>query len=162
MTNSEFRIFIKDWITLVDPNIRLIRRDESGNKPRLPYVDYVVGTRTQMGGANRGAVDNTGESKVTIHKDAIVSLRGHGDASEDILSQIERSLNLNKVLEHFSTNCVGIRGVQLSTTEIPTLLEQTFERQYLYEPVFGYAEEETENVGVIETVEIDPTLNLPS
>ena len=75
----------------------LIKRNTNGTKPVLPYIDYTVGTKTQMGGANRGLVDSLGDSKVKINKDAIVSLRGHGTLSEDI----DRLLEDIETLKYF-------------------------------------------------------------
>lgn len=156
MTPSEFRQFIVSWVSLALPGTLIIRRNENGTRPPLPYLDYIVGTKTQVGQAQRQGTDINGDTNVKVHKDVVISIRGYGDAAEDLLDTLSNSLELDSVRSLFQLNCVANRGEALPVTQIPRLLDETIERRFLYEPIFGYAQEVTENVSYIETV--DPIL----
>ncbi len=161
MNINEFNIFIVDWFKSIHPTVTIIKRNPNARRPKLPYFDYKVTTRSNKGQPDRGYVADDGISGVRIHKDVSISIRGYGYGAEDMLNTLENSLALNSTLELFSINKVGIKSPNMSVTDISVLYEQEWEEQFLFEPVFSYAEEILEDVGFIDTVEIDKTINMP-
>lgn len=152
MTDTEFRQFIVTWVKQASPGIRIIRANENGTRPPLPFVTYEVTTKTKLGQSQVSKADTNGDVEVKQHKDVIVRLNGYGNLSEELLSTLQGSLQLESIKALFVQNCVAIRIDNASITQLPVVLEETIERRFTYEPTFGYAQEVKDNTSYIETV----------
>ncbi len=158
MTITDFREFLKSWANLAIPNVPFIRRNADGTRPPLPYIDFKVSTRRKYGTSERSNPDDEGYITIKIQQDMVISIEGHGDDSEEILEELQLSLETEKIQQFFFVNCVAIRDVNSDIKEIGVLYGVKRERLYLYEPIFGIAMQKREKVGLIETIEIGSNL----
>ena len=164
MTPAELKNFVVLWVETSLPGTLIIPRNSNGVRPTPPFLDYIVTTKTQIGQVQKSGASITGDEVNKQQKTAVVQIRGYGEETEDLLNTLQMKMSLESTLSLFDQYCVGQRGVTLGVTDITTLLDETQESRFLFESIFGYAEEITENVsyiGTIENIVDQSTINPP-
>jgi hypothetical protein len=159
ITYTEIENRIIQWIkrTLIICNISaaVIKANQNGPRPSLPYINMNVTTITKVGQAETPtSTDEFGVGDIKYNEDSSVSLQGFGKGSNDILQALKNSLQKEDTRQYLNSCGLVIRD-DSSITDISLLIDATIEKRYLLEIMFGWGQSDTDTVGFIENVVID-------
>ena len=134
------------------------------NSPR-PTVDYVtlyIASVVQIGRDwIQGPLDNTGSSIDVGDREFTLNLQAYGGDPLTVLENLRSSLQNPSVLDSLKTN--GIAYVNwFPITDTTTLIDSRFEQRASLDLLFRIAQNQTINVGNINTVNVEETILNPT
>lgn len=155
MTEQELKFAIYEWLSS-ELGITVIYADQNAPRPDKPYATIRIISENKLGGNDEGAtVDDDGIQSFCGQREAAVSLNIYGEDAFDSMKLALNSLSKPSILEDFFYNddiAILNKGDILNLTDV---LETEFEERAQMDLLVGYAEEYTDDVGYIETVELN-------
>ncbi|EEV9286084.1 TPA: hypothetical protein L0W28_000469 [Escherichia coli] len=134
--------------------IPVIRANQSGPRPKLPYATYQISARTTIGGDDYGLVDGSGLMPVKGVREGTILVNFYGDEArenaDNLVNAIRKTTSRYLMRRlHLVINATG------SVTDLTALRDDAnFEPMANIDLNFRYTTNYTDDVGLIETVDV--------
>ncbi|EFM0420437.1 TPA: hypothetical protein ACM7AW_000031 [Escherichia coli] len=134
--------------------IPVIRANQSGPRPKLPYATYQISARTTIGGDDYGLVDGSGMMPVKGVREGTILVNFYGDEArenaDNLVNAIRKTTSRYLMRRlHLVINATG------SVTDLTALRDDAnFEPMANIDLNFRYTTNYTDDVGLIETVDV--------
>lgn len=144
-----------NWVTSVLPaNVPAIFFNENSPRPELPYVTLFLNTLTQIGDDFTPRPDIDGDASIIGDREFNIQIQAYGGDPITTLENIRSSLQLDSVLDSLrNDNIVFVQHNPIN--DITGLLDTKFEPRGSMDVLFRIAQSQDDNLGVIETVELE-------
>lgn len=154
MTESEIKSSIYDWFSSAT-GITVIFDDQAeGKRPAKPYGTIRIISQVNVGDQQR-QIDADGIATIAGWRRMLISLNVIGPGAIDYMNDALMSLSKQTVLDDFFWSD-GIAIVDKGPVQnLTTLLETVFEPRAQMDLTISYAQEDTDDVGYIESVEVN-------
>lgn len=147
--------------TVTDPsNVTVIFANQNAPRPAKPYGTILIMSVIRVGqNDEQRETDNYGEMALVGQRQMTVSLNIYGEGAIDYMETLQQSLSKFSVLQNYFGSA-PISILNKSTIQNLTyLLETDFESRAQMDITIGYAVDYTDDVGLIEHVEVVGTVN---
>ena len=153
------RTDLYDWATAVAPmGVRVIWYRPNAPRPDLPYVTLSMLSFSQVGWDYIPRPDTNGDAELTGDREFTLQMQAFGDNAFGILEDIRTSLQKPSVLDTLRDD--GIVFVnQNEITNVTALLDTEWEPRASMDIQFRVAQTAEDDLGKIETVELQEILN---
>lgn len=142
------------WASGVLTGIPVIFFNSNAPRPALPYVTLFLQSLVQIGDDYIPKPDNVGLSEIIGDREFTLNVQVFGGDPITILENLRSSLQKETVLNGLRAN--NIAFVQhFPINDITELLDSRFEPRASMDILFRIAQTDSENNGLIETVEIE-------
>jgi len=163
MTYTELKNTIYSILAQLNPSATIIRADGQGTRPSLPYLTYKIENFESIGMPYfDGETDVSGNENIKYDENFQVTLRGYGLSARDLMKVIKDKLRLNSGIDILVANNIALRELNNPITDISLTIDNTTEKQYLWEIIMGYAEQITDDPDYIANVELIDNINQPN
>ncbi len=130
----------------------VIWADQSAPRPALPYTTLKLGSITEVGGEHYSDVDNNGIQTVLGTRESVLNVQRFGPDSVAAVQTFADKLRLNSNLDKFHVQEIACYDIS-PVTDIAQLLNGiAIEPRASVDLNIRFASDQTDNVGVIETV----------
>lgn len=137
------------------------KRPKGAPEPELPYCTYEFLTSGHLGRSQKGSLDSNGNQQVYEHSEVIFRITAIGVNAYQILTDL--SLALNKTTITDQLNQANLPYSTKSTIRrLPQIISSSWEDRASINITFFTVSETTDNVGLIETVQIIENLKSDS
>lgn len=147
--------------TVTDPsNVTVIFANQNAPRPAKPYGTILIVSSIRVGqNDEQRSTDNYGEMTLIGQRQMTVSLNIYGDGAMDYMETLQQSLSKFSVLQnYFGSAQISILN-KSNIQNLTYLLETDFESRAQMDITIGYAIDYTDDVGLIEHVEVVGTVN---
>lgn len=146
--------------TLIDPFFTepVIWADQTSPRPPLPYVTIRLGVISPIGEPHYSDVDNAGIQTVLAVRESILNVNRFGPDSVASLETFSDKLMLNSNLDKFSVQDISAFDVSAVTDVAQLLNGLAIEPRASVDVSIRWTADQTDNVGIIQTVISDGTL----
>lgn len=159
MTITEIKT---DWFNILTTilttnysDVTIIFSQGNGPRPKLPYIVLKITNRGKTGMADKDRVDaDTGLRLIYQDRNFNIEIRSIGDGSDAILEEIQDYFDTEEGISLLNSYNFAIRN-ENDILDITAEIDKQYDYQFIYEFTVGYRTKQTEDVGFIETVEID-------
>lgn len=140
--------------TLIDPFFTepVIWADQTSPRPPLPYVTLRLGVISPIGEPHYSDVDNAGIQTVLAVRESILNVNRFGDDSVAALETFSDKLMLNSNLDKFSVQDISAFDVSAVTDVAQLLNGLAIEPRASVDVSIRWTADQTDNVGIIQTV----------
>lgn len=161
------RITIEDalysWVS-VSTGATTVFLEQGAPRPATPYMtvkvvsltptglDSLVSVSDPLGPPNEATATYRGDREVSV------SVQGIGPGAMDLCLTAANSLNKQSFVDSLAASGLFRRGLIPAVTDITALLETDYEERAQFDAIFALCDEYTDSVSLIETVEVDGTL----
>lgn len=135
-----------------------IRADQNAPQPSTPYISYKIISVESQNLAEASQVNANGIKTYTQRYDVEVNLNCYGDGAFNILHNLCSRLELQSVRDVLYCNGLNFGYFLNPTSDITELVQKNFEQRATCDLLFTATGEATDNVGLIETIEIEGTV----
>lgn len=144
------------WLSAAITPRPVIFADQDAPQPDRPYATIKVLSENKLGVLDdQSAPNNLGIASLKGHREATIQVQFYGPGAVQLALNARNSLNKSSVLFGlFWTNGIAIVSDD-EVTNVSALLETEIEERALLTLVARYAVEQTDDVGYIETVEVE-------
>lgn len=166
MTETEVRTIFVSWAS-DELGLTLIKSNQAASPPNKPYATISVLSEVSLGQKDEMRdINDSGIADFAGFRDATISLQFYDDVNSSsgktafqFAQEAVRSLNKKSVLDSFFfTDGIAIRQVlPINNTEL--FLDSINEQRAQFDVLIGYVDEFTDDVGFIETVEMESVLD---
>lgn len=148
-----------DWaVSVVPVGVVVVFYQPNAPRPELPYVTLYLNSLMQIGDDYIPKPDNTGEAAMVGDREFNLQIQSYGGDPITLLENVRTSLQKPSVLDTLRTN--GIVFVnQNQINDITALLDTEWERRASMDILFRIAQVDDDDLGVIETVELEEIFN---
>jgi hypothetical protein len=145
---------------LIDPFFTepVIWADQTSPRPPLPYVTIRLGVISPVGEPHYSDVDNAGIQTVLAVRESILNVNRFGPDSVASLETFSDKLMLNSNLDKFSVQDISAFDVSAVTDVAQLLNGLAIEPRASVDVSIRWTADQTDNVGIIQTVISDGTL----
>ena len=144
------------WVTsIVSPTWNVIFYQPNAPRPALPYLTLYISTLNQVGYDSIISPDNAGSSDIVGNREFTLTIQSYSQTEAlNILETLRSSLQMPSVLAALRSN--NIAFVDYNTiNDISAILDTEWEKRGAIDLVFRIAQTVDDDVGLIETVEVD-------
>lgn len=142
------------WADSIVNPIPVILYQPNAPRPSLPYVTLYLNSIVSIGDDYLPRPDSAGDITLVGDRDFTVQVQAYGDNALTILENLRTSLQKPSVLDTLRAN--GIVFVNsLAINDITALLDTEWEPRGSMDVLFRIAQTDSDNLGVIETVELE-------
>lgn len=153
------RTDIYDWVaSIVGGSVTVIFENQNGPRPSLPYVSILLTTLTQIGVDYISPPDAMGDSDIIGDREFNIRIQAYGGDPITQLENIRSSLQKPSVLDTLRANNIVFVD-RLSINSVSALLDTEWEARASMDILFRIAQTDSDELGLIETVEVDETLS---
>ena len=158
MTIAELKTAVWEWLDeQLDDLEEVIFGDQTAPQPPKPYATIRLLTVTKLGLSDEllPTISSGGVQTIKAQRTAAFQIQFFGEDALQFAEDAKASLQKPSVLEDLFY-AKGLAVIDDATvTNITALLETEFEDRAQLDVVFGYASTDTDDVGLIETVEVE-------
>lgn len=158
MTYSQIKQNILNYVSVNVGGVPVIWSNQNGPLPALPYITIDITSYVSDGEASQGGTDTEGNQTRSYNEDINLSIQSYGEDSEDYLQILKRSFSSEQGRLDLEAQELVLRD-DGNIRNVATTIDSTMEPRYLYELILGSCEAYIEDVGVVETVEINGEIN---
>lgn len=133
---------------------RVIIADQGRSRPERPYADVKLAAIQRRGIDENGAVDGNGDREVSGVRMLRVTVRTFGDEAMQMASDARDALGKETVRDALCAAGLSFWNMA-DALDISAEIETAIERRSTFDAFFGIASRVTENVGLIQCVEIE-------
>ena len=153
---------IYDWIvSRVKSTVTVIFEKENAPRPRTPYISINFITGPIKIGHDEIRHDISDTYNHVGQRELTASIKSYGTTYLQEMTDLQASLNLRSVHDLFRSKDISfLRAEDIS--DISTEIETGFENRANLDVTFGLRTNLSEDIGFIESVEVDPLYNTPS
>lgn len=136
-------------------NATAIFADQAAPRPARPYVTIRLNPQVTEGMFDENlGIDDNGIATIRGYRTVTVALQSFGPKARDIMSVLQGSLSKVSIRNHFfDGNDLSLINVG-EILNLADLLDTEFEERAAMDLMVGFAQEITDDVGRIETVEV--------
>ncbi|EOH0525710.1 hypothetical protein ACLMVZ_000296 [Klebsiella aerogenes] len=134
--------------------IPVIRANQNGPRPKLPYATYQISARTTIGGDDYGLVDGSGLMPVKGTREGAILVNFYGGEARENADNLVNTIRktTSRYLMHRLHLVINTSG---SVTDLTALRDDAnFEPMANLDLTFRYTTNYTDDVGLIETVDV--------
>lgn len=140
--------------------------DQARPRPATPYMVVKLGGPTSVGHDEERSLSDPGApSYATMtyrgDRELSVSVQALGAGALDLARAAARALATETTRAQLATSGLCPRGVVPTVNELTGLLETDFQERAQFDATLAFAEDYTDSVPLIETVEAEGTLTQP-
>jgi len=155
---STVKTNIYSWVTSILPSIPVIFYQQNSPRPDLPYITLYLTSLIQVGQDFVPRPDNTGNLSIIGDREFTIQIQCYGGDPITTLENLRSSLQKETVLDTLRANKI-VYVNQFPINDISALLDTLWEPRATMDILFRIAQSETDNHGLIKTVEIEEILS---
>lgn len=151
-----------DWVDSVTSygDSKIIWLDQNVPRPEKPYIGMRITPFVQVGQDYVGHPDNAGDANINGNREFTLMIQHYGVGSVQVLENLRSSLQKPTIQESLRED--GIVFVdRLDISDISELFDNEYEERATMDLLFRIAQSITDNVGVIESTNIEGTYYAP-
>lgn len=130
-------------------------------RPTVDYISLYISTVTQIGWDYvQGPLDNTGISEQVGDREFTLQIQGYGGDPLTVLQNLRTSLQKQTVLDSLRVNGIVFAN-WFQINDVTELIDSRFEQRGSLEILFRIADIYSDDLGVIDTVELQEVYEDP-
>lgn len=162
ITRAQIETAMRTWLVdALGGGVTVIFADQAAPRPDPPYATCKVMGPRSVGHDDRRAIDDDGLQDMVGDRVITVSVQVFGDGAVDNARTAANALNKEAARAKLATVGIAPRGGS-AINELTALLEVGAEERAQFDAQFGFADEYTDDVGLIERVEGEGTIDAPA
>jgi hypothetical protein len=148
------------WVSANIGGATAIFSDQDAQQPDRPYVTIKLLPVVKLGVLDEERSPNEfGIAKIVGHREVTASIQSYGPGAMQLAYGLQDSLQKRTILDEiFFTNGMAVVN-DATITNLSEDLETEIEERALLEVMFRYPTEQNDDVGVIESVEVENESN---
>jgi hypothetical protein len=158
---TTIRQAIYTWVNSVISPVPAMWADQNASQPAAKFVSIRIQSITNVSRDVHGPIDDeTAVAQLYGTREIIISVRGFGDGSNQLLELLSGSLE--KVTVQDTLRASGLAVVSNGNVlNLSGLLESGFKEQSSLDVTFRTSSVDSDNLGLIEAVEVEATTERP-
>lgn len=163
ITRAQIESAMRTWLVdALGGGVAVIFADQGAPRPTTPYATCKVMGPRVVGHDDRRAISSEGLQDMVGDRVITVSVQVFGTDAMDKARTAANALNKEAARGKFATAGIATVGLAGGINELTALLEVGAEERAQFDAQFAFADEYTDDVGLIERVEGEGTLDAPA